>query len=47
MLVHVENPITGMLMSDEGEIVPANLVQWLYSVTKREVSREAHPEDLV
>ena len=36
-----EPSITGMLIqSDEGETVPANPAQWLYSVTKREPSRE-------
>ena len=33
--------MTGMLIqSDEGETVPANPAQWLYSVTEREPSRE-------
>ena len=37
----IEPPITGMLIqSDEGEVVPANSAHWLYSVTKREPSRE-------
>ena len=36
-----ETSITGMLIrSDEGDTVPANPAQWLYSVTKREPSRE-------
>ena len=36
-----EPPITGMLpQSDDCETVPANPAQWLYSVTKREPSRE-------
>ena len=36
-----EPPITGMLIQfDGGETVPANPAQWLYSVTKRELSRE-------
>ena len=29
-----------MIQSDEGEAVPADPTQWLYSVTKREPSRE-------
>ena len=36
-----ETSITGMLIqSGEGETVPAKPAQWLYSVTKREPSRE-------
>ena len=36
-----QTSITGMLMqSDEGETVPANPSQWLYSVTIREPSHE-------
>ena len=36
-----ETSITGILtQSEEGDTVPANLAQWLYSVTKREKSRE-------
>ena len=36
-----ESSVTGMfIQSDEGDAVPANPAQWLYSVTKREPSRE-------
>ena len=35
-----EPPVTGVWMqSDEGEALPADPTQWLYSVTKREPSR--------
>ena len=37
-----EPPMTGMLIqSDDDEAVPADPTEWLYSVTRREPSREA------
>ena len=41
-----EPPITGMLIqSDDGGAVPADLTQWLHSVTKREPSHSDLPID--